>query len=35
MIATSYLDWDIELTSMMISKAFNGLLKEFVSEEEK
>lgn len=35
MIATSYLDWDTEFTSLMITKAFNGMLKEFVSEEEK
>ncbi|MBQ8402894.1 MAG: TetR/AcrR family transcriptional regulator, partial [Clostridia bacterium] len=34
MIATSYLDWDTELTSRMLTIAFNGMKKQFLSEEE-
>ncbi|MBQ7291448.1 MAG: TetR/AcrR family transcriptional regulator [Clostridia bacterium] len=34
MIATSYLDWDTDLTSIMTSMAFNAMIKEFTSEEQ-
>ncbi len=34
MVATSYLDWDTEFTSNMLTTAFNGMKKEFISEEE-
>ncbi len=35
MVATNYLAWDTELTSRMITTAFLGMQKQFLSEEEK
>ncbi len=35
MVATNYLSWDAELTSRMLTTAFGGMQKQFLSEEEK
>ncbi len=35
MVATNYLDWDTELTSRMLTISFQGMQKQFLSEEEK